>query len=397
MRRRKRSKLPIASILGIAAVVLASIMIYNSGLLVNLGIMKSGIPENLGLDPNDPRVMAKVDETIDRNAVKDTVNKVLNLITGKPEQGVVVVSAHDTAKGFDVAGFTFVLEDAINSQVIETLVTDSDGLATSIPVNHKKAYRIRQIDAPYPYLDSTTEVVFEMKADIMSIRMDQKPSEMVKAYERAPDGSIKVTDFKIGAPLILQKPTLPNGCEITALASLMNHYGYEVTKETLSDDYLPKAPFYRKNGQLYGADPDIAFSGNPRDPAGWFSYAPPTVLAGQKYLDAVNGTHTVIDITGSTESEIMAYVEQGIPVGIWATRDLELANYAYGWYLDGTETFFKAAINLHCMVIDGFAGDKLYVMDPLEGEMLYDRATFFESYVSLGSRAMIMEEIANEQ
>jgi hypothetical protein len=32
-------------------------------------------------------------------------------------------------------------------------------------------------------------------------------------------------------------------------------------------------------------------------------------------------------------------------------------------------------------------------MDPLEGLMLYEKDTFFASYESLGSRAMVVEEV----
>ena len=51
---------------------------------------------------------------------------------------------------------------------------------------------------------------------------------------------------------------------------------------------------------------------------------------------------------------------------------------------------------LHCMVIYGYVGDKLYVMDPLEGSMIYDADTLFKSYESLGSRAMFVKELRNE-
>ena len=174
---------------------------------------------------------------------------------------------------------------------------------------------------------------------------------------------------------------------------MLNYYGYPIDKASLSDNYLPMLPFYRKEDKLYGADPDIAFSGNPRDPHGWFVYAPPTVKAGNDYLATISDKHEVIDITGATPSDIMQYVEAGIPVGIWATRDLSLANYGYGWYLEGSDTYFEAATNLHCMVIYGFKGDELYVMDPLEGLMLYEIETFFLSYESLGNRAMVVKEV----
>ncbi|HAS74306.1 MAG TPA: hypothetical protein DCS67_09200 [Clostridiales bacterium UBA8960] len=394
--RRNRTKLPIKPFLFVAAIVLAGIMIFNSGLLVSMGLMKGNIPEGIGIDPSDPRVIEKVDEAVDRNAIKDTVNKVLNLITGRVDQGVVTVIAHDAAKGFYVSGFTFELQDAITKQVIEVLTTDEEGKATSEPINYRKAYRIVQVGTAKAYADTNQEIVFEMKAPIMELRLEQKIGNLVRDYVRNPDGSIKITEMMMEVPLILQKPELPNGCEIVSLASILNYLAYPVDAGTLSDSFLDKSPFYRRNGKLYGADPDVAFSGDPRDPAGWFVYAPPTVKAGQAYIDEVSGNHVVVDITGSTESEVMRYIEEGIPVAIWATRDLSPAKYSYGWYLEADDRYFEAATNLHCMVIYGFVGDQLYVMDPLEGNMIYDQATFFMSYESLGSRALVVEEKTNE-
>lgn len=391
--RRKRSAFPIKAVLIGLVLLLAGIMVFNSGLLVDLGILKSGIPENIGIDPNDPRVIEKVDETLDRKGIQDTVNRMIDLITGKPEQGVMTVFAQDDLKGFNVSGFVFELQDAITNETLEILTTGSEGIATSTPINYKRAYRLVQKDVPEPYLPIESNIVFEMKAPIVELHMQQEVKPHVKNYEQITDGTVIVTEVLVEVPLILQKPELPNGCEITALASILNYYGYPVDKVSLSDDYLPMSPFYRKDGKLYGADPDVAFSGNPRDPHGWFVYAPPTVKAGNDYLATISSTHEVIDITGATPSEIMQYVEAGIPVGIWATRDLSLASYNYGWYFEGSDTYFEAAINLHCMVIYGFKDDALYVMDPLEGNMLYDIETFFTSYESLGNRAMVVKEV----
>lgn len=390
--RRKKSAFPLKAVVIGIILVLVGIMVYNSGVLVDLGLLKSGIPEDIGIDPNDPRVIEKVDEAIDRNGIKDTVNRMIDLITGKPEQGVITVFAYDEVKGINVSGFVFELQDAITNETLEIIITGSDGMATSMPLDYKRAYRLFQIETPEVYQAFDNIIVFEMKAPIVELHMQQQVQGHIKDYEQNSDGSVKVTEVTVEVPLILQKPELPNGCEITALASMLNYYGYPADKVNLSDEFLPMAPFYRKNGRLYGADPDVAFSGNPRDSHGWFVYAPPTVKAGNDYLAAISSEHQVIDITGSTQAEVMQYVEAGIPVGIWATRDLSLANYGYGWYFEGSDEYFEAATNLHCMVIYGFKGDLLYVMDPLEGLMLYEMETFFASYESLGSRAMVILE-----
>ncbi|GAB6106396.1 C39 family peptidase [Fusibacter bizertensis] len=394
--RRSRSRLPIKPVLIVVVLLVLGTMIFNSGILVDIGLLKGNIPEDIGIDPNDPRVIAKVDESIDRNAVRDVVNKLINLITGQEEHGRVTVIAEDTSKGFKLAGFKFELRDAITKEVIETLVTGEDGSATSNPIDYRQAYRIVQIGSVMPYNDLENEIVIEMNAPIMELHYDQNVKNYVLNYSMGEKGIANIDELKLDVPVILQKPELPNGCEITALTSLLNFVGYPVDKVALSDGFLPMQPFYKKSNKLYGADPNVAFSGNPKDPGGWFVYAAPTVKAGENYIQSVSGSHEVLDLTGSTENAIMSYIEQGIPVAVWATTDLSLANFGYGWYLEENDTFFNAATNLHCMVIYGYVGDKLYVMDPLQGEMVYDKTTLFQSYESLGSRAMVVKELQNE-
>ena len=164
--RRKRSAFPIKAVLISLVFILAGVMVFNSGLLVDLGILKSGIPEDIGIDPNDPRVIEKVDETLDRKGIQETVNKMIDLITGKPEQGVMTVFAQDDLKGFNVSGFVFELQDAITNETLEILTTGSEGIATSMPLNYKRAYRLVQKEVPAPYLAIESNIVFEMKAPI---------------------------------------------------------------------------------------------------------------------------------------------------------------------------------------------------------------------------------------
>ena len=394
--RRNRSRLPIKPVLIVAVLLIIGTMIFNSGILVDIGLLKGNIPDDIGIDPNDPRVIAKVDESIDRNAVKDIVNKLVDLITGRVDQGRVTVVAEDTKKGFKLAGFKFELQDAITKEVIETLITGEDGSAISSPIDYRQAYRIVQVEAMSPYSDSDNAIIIEMKSPIMELHYDQNVKPYIVNYSLDDKGIVSINEMNLDLPALLQKPELPNGCEITALTSLLNFAGYTVDKVVLSDGFLPKEPFYKKDNKVYGADPNVAFSGDPKDPGGWFVYAAPTVKAGKDYLNSVSGKHDVLDLTGSTEETIMSYVKEGIPVAIWATTDMNVANFSYGWYLRENDTFFNAATNLHCMVIYGFIDDKLYVMDPLQGNMVYDKATLFKNFESLGNRAMIVKELQNE-
>ena len=72
---------------------------------------------------------------------------------------------------------------------------------------------------------------------------------------------------------ISQYPSLPNGCEITSLATVLKFLGFEVTKEELSERFLPKAPVGEAN--FYEE-----FVGDPKDKDAYGCYAQAIVLAG---------------------------------------------------------------------------------------------------------------------
>jgi uncharacterized protein YvpB len=199
--------------------------------------------------------------------------------------------------------------------------------------------------------------------------------------------------MKVYIPIetVMQHPELPNGCEITSLTAVLHYYGYTISKTDMSDHYLPKEPFSWKEGKRFGPNPYKAYSGDPRSKTGgWFSYAPPIQVAVEKYVDEIQGVHTAIDVTGSTREEIIHQLDQGVPVVIWVTLDLSKPKIKSHWYFHDTEEYFAAPTNLHAVVLHGYEGDMLHVMDPLQGQVTHPVDRFFESYKALGSHAMVV-------
>lgn len=234
---------------------------------------------------------------------------------------------------------------------------------------------------------SDTEIDFTNNPFITKI--DVPP--YVKRYDWTKEGQMKITEVFIPVKKVMQLPELPHGCEITSLTSILNFYGYEVSKTVMADKYLPKQPFAYKNKKRYGANPYKAYAGNPRSKAGgFFSYAPPIKAAADKYLEGTGESVQVIDISGSTREEIMGYINKGIPVLTWVTLSLEKPRMAYTWYFHGTKEKFTAPVNLHAVVLNGFDGNKVHVMNPLKGQMTYGADAFFKSYKDLGSHALVV-------
>jgi uncharacterized protein YvpB len=192
----------------------------------------------------------------------------------------------------------------------------------------------------------------------------------------------------------MQKPELPNGCEITSLTAVLNYYGYTADKLDMADNYLPKEGWVRKDGKLYGANPDKAYAGDPRlQPGGFFSFAPPIIDAAESYIADNGGSHTATDMTGSTREEIVEKLMQGIPVVAWTTLDLSAPKIGYSWRFHDTGELFNAPINLHVVVLNGYDANSgtLDVMNPLQGQVTYSADAFFKSYELMGSHALIVE------
>lgn len=310
------------------------------------------------------------------------------------KNGQIKIKSVDKFTKKGIKGMGFEIKEAYSDKVVETLYTDATGMALSKNLLVGSAYTIapKTTVSPYPlYRDS---VYLKVTSPLMKVTLKHRIIESVQEYEINPEGKVLPKEVDIAFPVVLQNPELPNGCEITAMAALLNYYGYSVKHTLLSDAYLPKRPVYTNKGKLYGPHPDQAFSGDPRSPYGWYSYAPPTVTAANKYLKEHHSKHVAIDKTGISETEVMDYVTREKPVVVWVTRDMGVVNYNYSWILDdGSKTVYKAASNLHAVVITGYNEKEVKVMDPLKGEIAYDRVKFFKSYQSLNQRAIVIEEV----
>lgn len=197
--------------------------------------------------------------------------------------------------------------------------------------------------------------------------------------------------FWLDVPEVLQRPSLPQGCEIAALSALLRHYGYENDPVQMARNYLPKEEFVKENGKNFGASPHRAYAGNPEKESGWFCYAQPIVKAANAYFEAENIWDRAEDFSGSTRDKIINAVHRGDPVLIWVTTYLEPLRTMPGWYDKDSKEQIEVPLNSHCVVLNGFSGQDLLIMDPLQGEVRVDANQLFESYYELGGYAVKLE------
>lgn len=238
----------------------------------------------------------------------------------------------------------------------------------------------------------------------------------VRAYVRkdgvieytAQSKEIKLTTMRDKCILTVQnvcqysKPSLPTGCECSALTSLLRYCGFDVTKNEIAADYLEKIPFTEKKKKgkkggtvLYGADPNEAFPGDPADEDSYGCYAKPIADAANKYLATQDTDLRAKDLTGSKLYKLYKYINNGTPVVVWATTDLKASKKTDTWLTaDGKEITWLH--NEHCLVLIGYDEEKgvIYCADPSKRSVLpikYDAELFEKRYKEQGSHAVVIE------
>ena len=164
-----------------------------------------------------------------------------------------------------------------------------------------------------------------------------------------------------GTNFLRNREDMPNGCEITSLATVLKFYGYDIDKDTLARDFLNKkevgkANFYKE------------FVGNPGQRNSFGCYAPVIVEAANAYLESAGSPMRATDLTGSSFEDLLIKVREGSPVIVWGAANINTEPaLSIEWIVDGEYLVWKT--NLHCMVLTGYDTDKniLIVSYPIRG------------------------------
>lgn len=200
----------------------------------------------------------------------------------------------------------------------------------------------------------------------------------------------RLTDFEI----MEQYPELPTGCEITALTMVMNYYGYQVNKVTMALDYMPKvqAEFYRsEDGRLMGPDLENFFVGDPTEETGYICGTGAIVTAANAYLTDVGSDMTAVAMKNAQPEELYDLIDQGTPVVIWCTINMEDRAETDGWYReDGT--YMEWSTNDHGAVLIGYDEDTVTVADPIYSRITVSRDQFEKIFAERGGQCVILTE-----
>ena len=197
-------------------------------------------------------------------------------------------------------------------------------------------------------------------------------------------------EIRLPVPQILQKPELPNGCEITSCTQVLRFLGFPADKCEMADRYLPRSE------RWYGADPDLVYMGNPHrsddsPECGYYCFAGPIVRAANAYLKEQGSSLAAIDLTGCGEEALRAQLKKGNPVIFWASlhfQDIQFDPAGSYPLPDGRE--HRIFHQLHCMVLSGMDEDRYFITDPLDYNSSVPRRTFMKIFRQLGSRAVVI-------
>lgn len=200
--------------------------------------------------------------------------------------------------------------------------------------------------------------------------------------------SQKATVIK-NVPVLSQFPEFPTGCESVSTVTVLKFYGEDISCTEFIDEYLPKnADFYYDSGKRFGPSPYDFFIGNPRTSASYGCMAPVIEKALCEYF---GGSGRVKNTTGTELNSLCSeYIDNGIPVIMWATINMQETNPQNTWYLsDGTR--FTWPGNEHCLVLKGYDAENYYFNDPYAGKTVkFKKQTVKDRYAELGRQSVVI-------
>ncbi|MCQ2450577.1 MAG: C39 family peptidase [Clostridia bacterium] len=248
----------------------------------------------------------------------------------------------------------------------------------------------KPVIAPAKKLSSSElKQVADAKQESDKLEKDSKTVVAVKT-EKVNFASLINRSKVLNVKYLCQNPELPTGCEITSLTTVLNFYGYTVTKVQMSsNEYLDK-----------GSDPTDwreKFFGEPSDPHSFGCYAKPITVAANRYLSKNGGKYIAKNMSGSSFEKILKEVDEGRPVVLWGTSALNtpdnqpaLPHKTIKRTFGGKDVYWIAPE--HCYVLIGYDVDKniAVICDPQRGIVRYKLDIVANRYKAISSQCVFI-------
>lgn len=227
-----------------------------------------------------------------------------------------------------------------------------------------------------------------------SLPAQTDPQEVSQA-SKAPPTSHSIPGVKASL-----QDTLMAGCETHACTSLLQSLGFDIDVYTFADKYLDCHYVYEdENGETFGPDMNSAFAGTAY--AGWGIYAPAMARCMNNYLkDMKSGLKAYVIENKTLEELTREYIDNDIPVMIWATTDMHEPIEREVWtvnYVDENAKYkigdkFTWMLHEHCLVLCGYDEKDYFFSDSVVGDIShFEKAVSQKRYEQLGNQAIVVK------
>lgn len=182
----------------------------------------------------------------------------------------------------------------------------------------------------------------------------------------------------------LEDPPLINGCEVTALAMLLNYYGVDVSKNTLAEQ-IATVPVEDDAG--FKGDPNEGFVGDMSDEV-WAMgvFVSPVADLANQYVPT---GYAVVASEATDLDDLLEQVALGQPIWTLVTVDFippTDEDYIL-WPTRNRDLYLTPST--HAAVITGFNERFIYVNDPLENKnRAISREQFAETFNEMGKQSL---------
>ena len=149
--------------------------------------------------------------------------------------------------------------------------------------------------------------------------------------------------------ILNQFPSLPTGCEVVSLTSVLNYYGEDVSMHTMAEKYMPM-----KKSNYFSVSPHDYFLGTPYSfQTGMGCFSGCIVKTANNYFKDKNiDDYVAVDITGCSTDELYNYLNNKVPIITWVTSGFVTPTNDGTWKV-GKETITWCN-HEHCLVTTGY-------------------------------------------
>ncbi len=207
----------------------------------------------------------------------------------------------------------------------------------------------------------------------------------IRIFEENTSTITPVGNYKIisNVPFITQRGTYPTGCESVSTVMALQYAGVNMSVDNFIDNYLDK--------QAYPFNPNETFGGNPRSSSGFGCYAPVIKKALDKFLPEL-GYRSRSLYHASLEELCIDYIDNNVPVILWATMEMKAPYVSRTWVHNGTQINWIAPE--HCLLLVGYDDNHYIFHDPLKyaGLTYYSKEAVEVAYKGLYEQAIVLVE-----